>query len=111
MSFSRNFASRDSLNVLTRWGLRLWLRQMLLMVDLLIPWLSAISRFGGTTSGGPNFAYELCVQKVTAEQRAQLDLSSWEVAFNGAEPVREETLERFAETFEPCGFRRISGLT
>jgi len=69
-------------------------------------WLSAISRFGGTTSGGPNFAYELCVQKITAEQRAQLDLSSWEVAFNGAEPVREETLERFAEAFEPCGFRR-----
>lgn len=69
-------------------------------------WLSAISRFRGTTSGGPNFAYELCVRKVTPEQRAKLDLSSWEIAFNGAEPVREETIERFVEAFGPCGFRR-----
>ncbi len=68
-------------------------------------WLSAITRFGATTSGGPNFAYELCVQKISPAQRAQLDLSSWQVAFNGAEPVREETLERFAEAFEPYGFR------
>jgi len=69
-------------------------------------WLSAISRFRGTTSGGPNFAYDLCVRKITPEQRETLDLSSWKVAFNGAEPVRAETLEAFAETFEPCGFRR-----
>ena len=69
-------------------------------------WLSAISRFGGTTSGGPNFAYDLCVRKITQEQREKLDLSSWKVAFNGAEPVRQETLERFAKMFEPCGFRR-----
>jgi 8-amino-7-oxononanoate synthase len=69
-------------------------------------WLSALTRFKGTTSGGPNFAYDLCVRKVTREQRKQLDLSRWEVAFNGAEPIREETLERFAETFAPCGFRR-----
>ncbi|HUT95122.1 MAG TPA: aminotransferase class I/II-fold pyridoxal phosphate-dependent enzyme, partial [Thermoguttaceae bacterium] len=69
-------------------------------------WLSAISRFRATTSGGPNFAYELCVRKITAEQRAKLDLSSWELAFNGAEPVREETIERFVEAFGPCGFRR-----
>ncbi len=69
-------------------------------------WLSAITRFGGTTSGGPNFAYDLCVRKITPEERASLDLSSWEVAFNGAEPVREDTIERFAETFGPCGFRR-----
>ena len=68
-------------------------------------WLSAISRFGGTTSGGPSFAYDLCVRKITPEQREKLDLSSWTVAFNGAEPVRRETLERFSEMFEPCGFR------
>ena len=55
-------------------------------------WLSAISRFGGTTSGGPNFAYDLCVRKITPEQRATLDLSTWEVAFNGAEPVRSVPL-------------------
>jgi natural product biosynthesis luciferase-like monooxygenase protein len=69
-------------------------------------WLQAISRYKATTSGGPNFAYELCVSKITNEQRETLDLSSWDVAFNGAEPVRVETLERFATAFEPCGFRR-----
>ncbi|HEX8352320.1 MAG TPA: condensation domain-containing protein, partial [Pyrinomonadaceae bacterium] len=69
-------------------------------------WLEAVSRFRATTSGGPNFAYELCVRKVTAEQRATLNLSSWDVAFNGAEPVRAETLERFAATFAASGFRR-----
>lgn len=69
-------------------------------------WLQAISRYKGTTSGGPNFAYDLCVQKITSEQKATLDLSSWDVAFNGAEPIRHETLERFAEMFAECGFRR-----
>jgi len=69
-------------------------------------WLSAISRFRGTTSGGPDFAYALCADKVTEEARAGLDLSSWQVAFNGAEPVRSATLERFAAAFAPCGFRR-----
>jgi amino acid adenylation domain-containing protein len=69
-------------------------------------WLQAISRYGGTTSGAPNFAYDLCVQKVTPEQQETLDLSSWDVAFNGAEPIRYETLERFADYFAPCGFRR-----
>ncbi|UCC64491.1 MAG: AMP-binding protein, partial [Anaerolineae bacterium] len=69
-------------------------------------WLLAISRHRATTSGGPNFAYDLCVRKTTPEQRATLDLSSWEVAFNGSEPVRNETMERFATTFHPCGFRK-----
>ncbi len=69
-------------------------------------WLQAISRTRGSTSGGPPFAYDLCVRKITSEQRASLDLSSWDVAFIGAEPVRYETLERFAATFAPCGFRR-----
>src|SRR5947209_7511933 len=69
-------------------------------------WLQAISRYRATTSGGPNFAYDLCVRKVTAEEASALDLSSWSIAFNGAEPVRAETLDRFAARFEPCGFRR-----
>ncbi len=69
-------------------------------------WLQAISRYRCTISGGPNFAYDLCVRKITPEQRATLDLSSWRLAFNGAEPVRAETIERFTEYFEPCGFRR-----
>ena len=71
-------------------------------------WLQAISRFRGTTSGGPNFAYELCARKISAEQRAALDLSSWRVAFNGAEPIRAETLDRFATAFDSCGFRRTA---
>ena len=69
-------------------------------------WLWAISRYRATTSGGPNFSYDLCVRKITGEQRAQLDLSSWTVAFNGAEPVRPETMDRFAKAFAPCGFKR-----
>jgi len=69
-------------------------------------WLEAISRFKATTSGGPNFAYDVCFRKITPEQLASLDLSSWKVAFTGAEPVRAETLEQFAATFEPCGFRK-----
>lgn len=67
-------------------------------------WLSAISRYQATTSGGPNFAYELCVKKIKPEQVKQLDLSSWKVAFNGAEPVRPETMKAFAEKFAPAGF-------
>ena len=69
-------------------------------------WLQAISRYRGTVSCAPNFAYELCIEKVTSEQRATLDLSSWEVAASGAEPVRSETLKRFTETFAFCGFRK-----
>jgi len=68
-------------------------------------WLQAISRYKGTTSGGPNFAYDLCVRKITKEQRVTLDLSSWEVAFNGAEPIHAETLKRFVAAFSQCGFR------
>ncbi|HEX4959260.1 MAG TPA: amino acid adenylation domain-containing protein [Thermoanaerobaculia bacterium] len=68
-------------------------------------WLEAIARYRATTSGGPNFAYDLCVRKVGEAQREGLDLSSWVVAFNGAEPVRAGTLRRFAAAFAPCGFR------
>ncbi len=65
-----------------------------------------ISKYKATISGGPNFAYDLCVRKITPEQRETLDLSNWALAFNGAEPVREDTIESFTRTFEPCGFRR-----
>lgn len=67
-------------------------------------WLQAISRYRATTSGGPNFAYELCINKIREADRAELDLSSWSVAFNGAEPVRADTLTRFRAAFAPCGF-------
>ena len=69
-------------------------------------WLKAITRYRGTTSGGPNFAYDLCVDKISEEQIEELDLTSWQVAFNGAEPIRAKTIERFSEKFAPCGFRR-----
>jgi acyl transferase domain-containing protein/acyl carrier protein len=70
-----------------------------------VRWLQAISKYRATTSGGPNSGYEVCAQKVRTEDKESLDLSSWNVAFNGAEPVRAGTLERFAAAFEPCGFR------
>ena len=68
-------------------------------------WLQVISHFRGTHSGGPDFSFELCAQKLTADQRSQLDLSSWQVAYNGAEPIRKSTLEIFSRTFRECGFR------
>jgi 8-amino-7-oxononanoate synthase len=68
-------------------------------------WLKAISRYRSTISGGPNFAYDLCVRKITPEQRDTLDLSRWSLAFNGAEPVQAETIEQFSKMFAPCGFR------
>jgi len=71
-------------------------------------WLEAISRYGGTHSGAPNFAYELCCQRVTPEQKAGLDLGRWKVAFSGAEPVREKTLEAFASEFASCGLSRAA---
>jgi acyl-CoA synthetase (AMP-forming)/AMP-acid ligase II len=69
-------------------------------------WLEAISKFRGTISGGPNFAYKMCVDRVTDDIRGRLDLSSWTVAINGSEPVRAEVLNRFADTFGCCGFAR-----
>ncbi len=71
-----------------------------------VRWLRAISEHAGTISGGPNFAYELCIAKVSEQERDTLDLSSWRVAFTGAEPVRAETIDRFTRTFEACGFSR-----
>jgi len=68
-------------------------------------WLRAISRFRATTSGGPNFAYEICVHRVTPEEIEGVDLSSWKVAFNGAEPVKAHVIEAFIRKFAPYGFR------
>jgi len=68
-------------------------------------WLKAISRTEATISGGPNFAFDLCIKKITEEQKQSLDLSKWKVAFTGAEPIRAETLKRFAAEFACCGFK------
>ncbi|WDT80388.1 MAG: AMP-binding protein [Candidatus Manganitrophus sp.] len=69
-------------------------------------WLWAIHYHRGTHSAAPNFAYELCVRKIDERAIEGLDLSSWRVAFNGAEPVSPETLERFTKRFAPYGFRK-----
>jgi acyl-CoA synthetase (AMP-forming)/AMP-acid ligase II len=69
-----------------------------------IRWLEAISRYRGTHSAAPNFAYDLCVRSVTQAEKAQLELRSWSTAYNAAEPVREDTMRAFAGTFGQCGF-------
>lgn len=70
-----------------------------------IRWLEGVSRYEATTSGGPNFSYDMCLRRISEEECEGVDLSSWEVAFNGAEPIRAETMEAFSQRFEGCGFR------
>jgi acyl-CoA synthetase (AMP-forming)/AMP-acid ligase II len=69
-------------------------------------WLQTITKYRAHTSGGPNFAYNLCVDKYDPMKCAGLDLSSWKIAFNGAEPVSAATIRRFGAVFEPHGFDR-----
>ena len=69
-----------------------------------IRWLQKISDYRATHCGGPNFAYELCINKISPEEIKSIDLSSWISAYNGAEPIRKKTLKRFAEKFHTCGF-------
>ncbi|WNJ20710.1 AMP-binding protein [Pontibacter sp. G13] len=69
-------------------------------------WLEAVQTYKGTHSGGPNFAYELLVAKSTVEEIAQLDLSCWEKAFCGAEPVRADTLKKFSDRFASAKFNQ-----
>jgi acyl-CoA synthetase (AMP-forming)/AMP-acid ligase II/acyl carrier protein len=71
-----------------------------------IRWLQALTRYRGTLAMGPDFSYELCVRKVTAEEVSRLDLSRLRVVWDGAEPVRAEVIDRFSAKFEPAGFRR-----
>jgi len=73
-------------------------------------WLETITRVGAAIATAPNFAYDLCLRRVGAEQHTGLDLSRWSLALNGAEPVSAETAGRFAETFAACGFDRRSVL-
>jgi amino acid adenylation domain-containing protein len=71
-----------------------------------VRWLHAISHYKATASGGPSFAYDLCVRRIPQEDLAGIDLSSWTVAFNGSEPIRADVMDRFASAFAQCGFRR-----
>jgi phthiocerol/phenolphthiocerol synthesis type-I polyketide synthase C len=67
-------------------------------------WLESISRFGAVVSGGPNFGFDLCARRVSEAEHAGLDLSSWRVAFSGAEKIRPDVLRRFAGRFAERGF-------
>lgn len=69
-----------------------------------VRWLRAIDQYDGRVSGGPNFAYRLCVDEIDDAELEGLDLSSWKVAFNGAEPIDPNVLDRFADRFKPYGF-------
>lgn len=71
-----------------------------------VRWLRAISNYQATTSGGPNFAYDLCVKKIKSEELIGIDLHTWDLAFSGAEPVRIDTLSQFNEKFSDYGFNR-----
>lgn len=71
-----------------------------------VRWLRAITKYGATTSGGPDFAFALCAARIDEEERDGLELSEWRTAFSGSEPVRPETLDRFTTAFAPYGFRR-----
>jgi len=71
-------------------------------------WLKGITAYKVTHSGAPNFAYDLCVDRIPADDLTAIDLSSWKVAFNGAEPVHAATLQRFADRFKAAGFKASS---
>ncbi len=86
------------------WGLPLVLMSPTTFMMKPALWLEAISRHRGTLSPAPNFAYAVCVKRVKEATRANLDLSSWRLALNGAEPVSLDTMRDFTEAFAPCGF-------
>jgi acyl-CoA synthetase (AMP-forming)/AMP-acid ligase II len=85
-------------------GFPAWLMSPAAFLQRPARWLRAISSTGATISGGPNFSYELCVRRISAAEREGLDLRRWRHAFNGAEPIRQSTLDAFHEMFAPCGF-------
>ncbi|MGB8688989.1 MAG: beta-ketoacyl synthase N-terminal-like domain-containing protein [Microcoleus sp.] len=86
-------------------GIPCYLMSPLAFIKRPIRWLKAISRYKASHSQGPNFAYDYCIRKITPEQRATLDLSSWRAAGNGGEPINPTILESFFQTFKSCGFQ------
>ncbi len=86
-------------------GRRTVLMSPLSFVKRPVRWLKAITKYRAYATSGPSFAYDLCVQKISDEEMAELDLSCWTLACNGAEPVRPDTMRRFAERFAAVGFR------
>ena len=98
MGLIGNFFQSLYLGVVTVW------MSPITFIQKPINWLTAISRYRATSCGAPNFAYDLCVKKITDLEKGKLDLSSWRLACVGAEPVRYDTLHAFAQKFETCGF-------
>jgi acyl-CoA synthetase (AMP-forming)/AMP-acid ligase II len=88
------------------WGFTLVIMSPLHFLSRPVRWLWAMSRYRATYSGGPNFAYELCTRKIQESDLSGLDLSCWKKSFNGAEPIRKDTMEAFIERFGPYGFDR-----
>jgi acyl-CoA synthetase (AMP-forming)/AMP-acid ligase II len=86
-------------------GRRTVLMSPLSFVKRPVRWLRAISKYRAYATSGPSFAYDLCAQKISDEELEGLDLSCWTLACNGAEPVRPDTMRRFAERFASVGFR------
>lgn len=86
-------------------GRRTVLMSPLSFVKRPVRWLKAISKYRAYATSGPSFAYDLCVQKISDEEMEGLDLSCWTLACNGAEPVRPDTMRRFADRFASVGFR------
>ena len=86
-------------------GLPLVLTSPRLFLESPVRWLELISRHRATISGGPDFAYRMCLERIKPSQLAQLDLSSWRLAYTGAEPVRADTVAAFAQRFAACGLR------
>ncbi|MCX7899778.1 MAG: AMP-binding protein, partial [Methylocystis sp.] len=89
-------------------GATAYLMSPMAFLEKPVRWLKAISTYRAHTSGGPNFAFDLCVKKISEEEMRGLDLSSWRIAFSGAEPVRASTIERFSRAFSRIGFSRKS---
>lgn len=81
-----------------------WLMPPWAFLQRPLAWLEAIQRYGAMRSGGPNFAYDLCIRKIPLEARAKLDLSCWKQAYCGAEPIRSATLSAFSDAFAPAKF-------
>ncbi|KAB8320091.1 hybrid non-ribosomal peptide synthetase/type I polyketide synthase [Tolypothrix campylonemoides VB511288] len=86
-------------------GFRCYLMPSASFLQKPLRWLTAISRYGGTHSAAPNFAYDLCTRKITEEEKTKLDLSTWRMALNAAEPISAQTLKCFTEAFAVCGFK------
>ena len=85
-------------------GMRIYLLSPMDVLQQPLCWLQAISDYQLTGSGGPNFIYQHCINRIKPEEKQQLDLSSWTLAYNGAEPVSRHTLNAFADAFASCGF-------